>query len=76
MTNLDPIAYCRDCAASRPCACDHAWNVGDQRRLDHMPPHFDYTKQVWIKDGLYLRCGHPETMSCKCYGREHEGETA
>ena len=37
---------------------------------------FDYEKQVGINDGKYQRCGHPETMNCKCYGKEHEGETA
>lgn len=37
---------------------------------------FDYEKQVFIKDGKYLRCGHPDSMDCKCYGKEHEGETA
>jgi hypothetical protein len=35
---------------------------------------FDYTRQAWVKDGRYLRCGHPEPMNCGCYGREHEGE--
>jgi hypothetical protein len=35
---------------------------------------FDYDRQAWVKDGRYVRCGHPETMQCGCYGREHEGE--
>ena len=35
---------------------------------------FDYNNQAWIKDGRYIRCGHPESMNCECYGRKHEGE--
>jgi hypothetical protein len=27
-------------------------------------------------DGLYMRCGHPESMACGCYGRFHAGEPA
>jgi hypothetical protein len=38
--------------------------------------HYDYDKQVWIMDGLYVRCGHPESMPCTCYGRKHAGESA
>jgi hypothetical protein len=37
---------------------------------------YDYRNQVWIKNGKYVRCGHPENMECFCYGREHAGETA
>lgn len=37
---------------------------------------FDYEHQAWIKDGVYVRCGHPESMNCHCYGKEHEGEKA
>ena len=37
---------------------------------------FDYDKQVWIKDGVYVRCGHPDSMNCHCYGKDHAGETA
>ena len=39
-------------------------------------PIFDYVKQAWVIDGKYIRCGHPESMSCGCYGRIHEGEVA
>ena len=35
---------------------------------------FDYINQAWVADGVYVRCGHPETMDCGCYGRTHEGE--
>ncbi|MCP3678985.1 MAG: hypothetical protein GY782_01290 [Gammaproteobacteria bacterium] len=37
---------------------------------------YDYEKQVWIVDGRYVRCGHPDSMDCGCYGRTHEGEEA
>jgi hypothetical protein len=36
---------------------------------------FDYANQAWVKDGKYIRCGHPETMDCQCYGKEHAGES-
>jgi hypothetical protein len=35
---------------------------------------FDYDRQAWVKDGQYVRCGHPETMRCDCYGKLHQGE--
>ena len=35
---------------------------------------YDYTNQAWVKDGKYVRCGHPDDMDCDCYGRLHEGE--
>jgi hypothetical protein len=35
---------------------------------------FDYTRQAWVFDGKYVRCGHPSAMKCQCYGRTHEGE--
>jgi hypothetical protein len=35
---------------------------------------FDYDRQAWVRDGKYIRCGHPESMGCKCWGRLHEGE--
>ena len=35
---------------------------------------YDYTNQAWVIDGKYIRCGHPDSMDCGCYGREHEGE--
>ena len=34
---------------------------------------FDYDRQAWVKGGKYVRCGHPESMNCGCYGRENEG---
>lgn len=35
---------------------------------------FDYTRQAWVVDGFYVRCAHPESMTCGCYGRTHEGQ--
>jgi len=35
---------------------------------------FDYQNQAWVKDGKYIKCGHPESMNCNCYGNIHEGE--
>lgn len=35
---------------------------------------YDYDKQTWVKAGKYVRCGHPESMDCGCYGRIHAGE--
>ena len=35
---------------------------------------FDYKNQAWVKNGLYVRCGHPENVNCNCYGKRHEGE--
>jgi hypothetical protein len=35
---------------------------------------YDYKNQAWVKDNRYVRCGHPESMDCGCYGKVHEGE--
>ncbi len=35
---------------------------------------YDYDNQAWVVDGCYIRCGHPEGMDCRCYGKDHEGE--
>jgi len=35
---------------------------------------YDYDKQTWVREGKYIRCGHPEDMDCKCYGKIHAGE--
>jgi hypothetical protein len=35
---------------------------------------FDYTRQAWAENGRWVRCGHPEEMGCRCWGRVHEGE--
>ena len=35
---------------------------------------YDYENQSWVKDGKYLRCGHPESMNCQCYGKLHDGQ--
>ena len=37
---------------------------------------FDYEKQVWIKGGVYIDCGHPKHMKCNCFGRLHKDEKA
>ena len=42
----------------------------------HAPLYFDYDHQVWVKDGVYMDCGHPESMACGCFGRLHAGERA
>jgi hypothetical protein len=35
---------------------------------------FDYANQAWVRNGRYVRCGHPASMNCVCYGRLHQGE--
>ena len=35
---------------------------------------YDYENQAWVVDGRYVRCGHPASMNCNCYGRLHAGE--
>ena len=35
---------------------------------------YDYENQAWVEDGKYTKCGHPESMNCKCYGKVHEHE--
>lgn len=37
---------------------------------------FDYEHQAWTVAGKYIRCGHPDSMQCQCYGKLHAGERA
>lgn len=37
---------------------------------------YDYNHQAWVKDGKYVKCGHPKSMQCDCYGKKHEGKDA
>ena len=46
----------------------------DEYRDGRLVNGFDYTKQAWVLGGRYVRCGHPATTNCGCYGRAHEGE--
>lgn len=36
---------------------------------------YDYKNQAWTENGKYVRCGHPVSMNCQCYGRLHQGES-
>ena len=46
----------------------------DEYRDDKLWNGYDYSRQAWVADGLYVRCGHPEKMDCGCYGKHHAGE--
>lgn len=46
----------------------------DQYENGRLTNGFDYDHQAWVGNGKYVRCGHPESMDCGCYGRLHEGE--
>ena len=46
----------------------------DEYRNGRLINGYDYKNQAWVKNGKYLRCSHPETMDCGCYGKIHEGE--
>lgn len=35
---------------------------------------YDYQHQAWVLRGVYVECGHPESMDCNCYSRLHVGE--
>jgi hypothetical protein len=35
---------------------------------------YDYDKQAWYQNGVYVPCGHPASMHCDCYGKLHAGE--
>lgn len=47
----------------------------DQHSNGFLQNGFDYARQAWVKDGKYIRCGHPESTTCGCYGRDHAGES-
>lgn len=47
---------------------------GDQIVAGRLINGYDYEKQAWVREGKYIKCGHPESMDCTCYGKAHEGE--
>jgi hypothetical protein len=47
---------------------------GDEYKNGRLMNGYDYDNQAWVKDGKYVDCGHPDTMTCDCYGRLHKGE--
>lgn len=34
---------------------------------------YDYKNQAWVVDGVYVDCGHPQSMECACFGRVNKG---
>lgn len=48
----------------------------EYRRAESETSAYDYDNQAWTINGRYVRCGHPESMDCGCYGRLHAGEKA
>ena len=67
-----------------PCADREEARLTFQAMAAQRPPiyttrretRYDYGRQAWIRDERYVRCGHPASMQCSCYGRLHEGEIA
>ena len=46
----------------------------DEYRNGRLWNGYDYDRQAWVIEGKYVRCGHPDSMECHCYGKIHEGE--
>jgi hypothetical protein len=47
--------------------------IGD-KGLFQPSPLFGRPKQAWEVGGLYVRCGHLESVQFGCFGREREDE--
>ena len=77
----------------RETASERALRRIGARHVERATPvlYFDYDRQVWVKDGVYQDCGHPQTgdiyltvdgahsrpfPGCQCFGRLHAGEQA
>lgn len=50
---------------------DTQFTLGRNRE---MVSGFDYDNQAWVRNGHYIRCGHPTNMKCGCFGLVHDGE--
>jgi len=48
----------------------------DEYRNGFLYNGYDYTRQAWVSDGVYMRCGHLDSVNCQCYGKKHEGESS
>lgn len=60
--------------------CDHHNKEGYCGRskahaMHAAPLAYDYTNQAWLRDGVYVSCGHSAAMNCGCFGRIHAGES-
>ena len=42
--------------------------------MSNKKEYYDYENQAWVKIGIYVRCGHPDSTDCNCYGKLHEGD--
>lgn len=40
-----------------------------------METYYDYENQAWVQHGVYQCCGHPDSMDCRCYAKQHAGCT-
>jgi hypothetical protein len=43
-----------------------------KKKAQQVTTGFDYKHQAWVKDGVYVACGHG--YPCTCYGTVHEGQ--
>lgn len=69
-------ANCLECLNIHKGECGSCHEPYDQfNPKSLLPVWFDYQNQAWVKDGVYVKCGHRPTDVCGCYGRLHEGET-
>jgi hypothetical protein len=46
----------------------------DEYRDGRLVNGYDYKNRAWVINGKYVKCGHPNTMDCNCYGKIHEGK--
>lgn len=81
MPNIDRIE-CPDCegkgndsgALYEPEACGLCLGTGSLAPEEFDDTCFyDYARQVWVNDGVFMSCGHPDS-GCGCFGRLHAGE--
>src|SRR6266851_8669088 len=68
--------YCEENRLTLRCRFEMIISPATPVKETKMKNGYDYENQAWVVDGKYVRCGHPETMKCGCYGRKHEGEIA
>lgn len=47
---------------------------GDEMKDGKVFNGFDYDFQVWVCDGVIQRCGHKESMDCRCNAKIHAGK--
>jgi hypothetical protein len=70
-----PLAYGGDCGSLYLLGNTQRKEANKMRSsINTKENGYDSDNQAWYQNGVYVRCGHPDSMACDCFGRINEGK--